>query len=73
MGRLVDNTDYTQLRQQVGTQAYVAKLLGVGVRTIQRRESGELPVTREAYLAIMVLAEDVGVEDIRLLPRLQGR
>jgi hypothetical protein len=65
MEKLIDNLEYTRLRKEVGTQAHVAKLPGIGLRTIQRRESGELPITREAYIAMMVLTEDESYEDDR--------
>jgi hypothetical protein len=53
-----DQLRYVTLRKMVGTQAHAASLLGVGIRTVQRRESGEIPITKEAGLAIRMLGED---------------
>lgn len=47
--------DYKSARQKLGTQKDVAAMLGVDYRTIQRREAGTIPITREAELAIMTL------------------
>lgn len=44
--------EYRSLRQLLGSQNQVAKMLQVGIRTIQRREAGEVPIFREAALAI---------------------
>ena len=44
---------YRKLRRSLGTQTDVAELLDVNIRTIQRRESGAIPVTWEAELAIL--------------------
>jgi hypothetical protein len=46
---------YKAERQRRGTQQGVAALLGVDYRTIQRRESGDIEITREAALAIRAL------------------
>lgn len=48
---------YKAERKLRGTQAIVAKLLGVHPVTITRRETGALPVTREAGLALLSLPE----------------
>lgn len=48
-------TQYKSERQQRGTQKAVAVLLGVDYRTVQRRESGEIEITREAELALLAL------------------
>jgi hypothetical protein len=53
-----DQLRYITLRKMLGTQAHAASLLGVGIRTVQRRESGETPITKEADLAIRMLGED---------------
>ena len=53
-----DQLRYVTLRKMVGTQAHAASLLGVGIRTVQRRESGVTPITKEADLAIRMLGED---------------
>ena len=47
---------YKAIRQSLGTQAKVAKQLGVARETISRRETGADRITKEAYLAIEELA-----------------
>jgi transcriptional regulator len=47
---------YITLRKQIGTQTQVADLLAVTARTVQRRERGAMPITREAWLAIEMLS-----------------
>lgn len=47
--------DYRKARQERGTQKGVALALGVDYRTVQRREAGEIEVTREAALALLAL------------------
>jgi hypothetical protein len=47
--------DYKLQRQRRGTQQGVAVLLGVDYRTIQRRECGDIEITREAELAMRAL------------------
>ena len=46
---------YRTARERCGTQAQVAELLGLSRITIIRREAGELPITKEAALAIRSL------------------
>jgi DNA-binding XRE family transcriptional regulator len=43
---------YHAIREPIGSQAIVAKFLGIAERTIQRRENGSLKIDREAELAI---------------------
>ena len=50
---LSDN--YRSERQRRGSQKGAALLLGVDWRTIQRREAGEVPITRETWLALCSL------------------
>ena len=47
--------EYKAARQLRGTQQGVAAKLGVHYHTIQKRESGEIPVTREAEIALLSL------------------
>ncbi len=47
--------EYKAARQLRGTQQGVAAKLGVHYHTIQKRESGEIPVTREAALALLAV------------------
>ena len=61
---------YITLRKQIGTQAQVADLLAVTARTVQRRERGAMPITREAWLAIEMLSASLYAPGaIRLTPR----
>ncbi len=47
--------DYKIQREQRGTQMIVAALLGISRITLSRRETGVLPISREAELAICAL------------------
>lgn len=47
--------EYKSARQQRGTQQGVALALGVDYRTVQRREAGDIPVSREAAVALLTL------------------
>lgn len=47
--------EYREIRKQIGTQAAAAKLLGVAMNTISRRELGSLQIGDEAQLAIIHL------------------
>ena len=40
------------------TQVQLATLLGVSLSTVQKRESGAVPINREAERAIMSLGDD---------------
>lgn len=46
---------YQRERQQRGTQAQVAELLGVNRVTVANRETGAQVITREAWLALCAL------------------
>ena len=49
--------EYTAARLAVGlTQQHLADALGVHIRSVQRREAGDFPITREAEMAIRTLA-----------------
>lgn len=50
-----DRHEYKQARRARGTQGAVAAALGVAVSTIARREAGDVPLTREAMLALLSL------------------
>jgi transcriptional regulator with XRE-family HTH domain len=52
--------DYKAARQQRGTQESVAALLGVARGTVARRETGALPIPREAELALLALPKIKG-------------
>jgi hypothetical protein len=45
-------SEYRSIRQSIGSQAEVAKLLGVAKSTVARRETSALPITMEAALSI---------------------
>ena len=46
---------YQSLRAKIGTRKEVSKLLGVHVRTIERREKGEIKISDEMVLALEML------------------
>jgi len=46
---------YTGLRSQIGSRAYVSKLLGINNATLWRREIGAHKITEEMVLALMML------------------
>ena len=48
-------TKYKTIRKQLGTQADVARRLGVARSTVAHRESGKMKITSEAALAISAL------------------
>lgn len=49
--------EYREIRQSLGlTQRELAERLGVDPQTISRRERGELPILREAVLAIRAVS-----------------
>ena len=50
-------TEYRTHREQIGTQAAAARVLGVARSTVIRREDGSMPITTEAALAITALAQ----------------
>lgn len=47
--------EYRTARQERGSQEKVAALLGVARSTVERREKGKMPITREACLALLAL------------------
>ena len=51
----MSNLEYKLERTKRGSQDEVAALLGVSRATINRREAGEQPVSREAELAMLHL------------------
>lgn len=50
-------TEYRTHRETIGTQAAAARNLGVARSTVIRREDGSMPITTEAALAIVALAQ----------------
>lgn len=63
---------YKTERQRRGTQQGVAAMLGVDYRTIQRREAGEIEITREAQLALLALPRSAGRRGQGGVPRNRG-
>ena len=61
---------YLALRQKIGTQSFVAKILGVSLRTVQRREKGEIAISNEAMIALFELVRSPRYEVLR---RIGGR
>ena len=60
--------DFVKWRESMGwSQQLAAHKLGVGLRTVQRREKGTLPITRETQLACRYLAILKAVNDQQLL------
>ena len=51
----MDAEKYKRERQRRGTQASVAAALDVQRETITRRETGDAPIHREAWLALLSL------------------
>jgi len=52
------HTEYRSIRAALGlTQAEIAKELGVSRETINRRESGEQPITKEAGMSLHLLSQ----------------
>lgn len=49
---------YATLRESVGTQAAVARMLGVTNKTISHRELGKIEIKPEAMTAIESLAQN---------------
>ena len=54
---MITPTKYRKLRQSIGTQTQVAEKLGISRSAIARRESGQFPITVEAWLALNVCAK----------------
>lgn len=48
--------DYRTIRESIGTQSAVSAALGVHRVTIAKRESGDMPITPEAALALEALS-----------------
>jgi DNA-binding transcriptional regulator YiaG len=47
--------EYHQLRESLGSQKEVSQRLGVNIRTVQRRETGEILITEEAVRSLNAL------------------
>lgn len=67
----MDKHEYKELRRRIGTWKKVAELTGENWRTIARRESGEIAVTRAAALTIQRL-EPTWFAEMPPLPQLEG-
>jgi hypothetical protein len=53
---MITPAEYQKVRETIGSQRDVAKLLGVDIRTIQRRECEEIAITSEATRALFSLS-----------------
>lgn len=53
---IVNKIEYAKVREGNGSQRDVARKLGVDIRTIQRREAGEIAITGEATRALLCLS-----------------
>jgi hypothetical protein len=51
----VNNIEYQRVRESIGSQRDVARMLGVDIRTVQRREAGDIIITFEATRALFCL------------------
>ena len=49
------SAEYAEKRRLRGSQRAVAKLLNVSHITVARRETGVIPITREAELALLAM------------------
>jgi predicted transcriptional regulator len=52
---MITPAEYQKVRETIGSQRDVAKMLGVDIRTIQRRERQEIALTFEATRALFSL------------------
>ena len=52
----VNNIEYQRVRESIGSQRDVSQRLGVDIRTVQRREAGEILITFEATRALFCLS-----------------
>ena len=55
--------EYKAIRTYIGTQSELAKMLGVSRRTIIKRETGAVKITREQQLALIGLAIELNGAD----------
>lgn len=63
--------EYKATREHLGTQAEVARLLGVNRVTVAKRENGTMAITTEAVLAIQTLRRPRGKrksENVKIMP-----
>ena len=63
-------TEYKATRERFGTQAEVARLLGVNRVTVAKRENGTMTITNEAVLAIQSLRRPRRVSKSENVPAL---
>lgn len=53
--RVLTSAEYHKIRESLGSQRDIAQQLGVDIRTVQRREAGEIVITFEATRALYCL------------------
>ena len=61
----MNSTAYAHARRARGTQAEVAKALGLTKVTLSRRERGVTPLSREMSLALAALPPKYGVAQLQ--------
>jgi len=64
------HNEYATVREKIGSQKDVARMLGVDIRTVQRRECGDIIITDEAVRALLSLTARSHIE--RLLGKLSA-
>ena len=53
----MDGKKYKKLREEIGSQEFVAKLLGVNKQTLSNRERGKYSIGKEQSWAILHLVQ----------------
>jgi len=61
---ILTHDEYHQVRESLGSQRDVAQRLGVDIRTVQRREAGEIIITYEATRALLCLIAIKMIEEM---------
>ena len=56
--------EYHQVRESLGSQRDVSERLGVDIRTVQRREAGEIIITFEATRALLCLSAINAIQEL---------
>lgn len=61
---ILTSADYARVRESIGSQRDVAQRLGVDIRTVQRREAGEILITQECCRALCALSAIAAVRQL---------
>ena len=56
VSNVLTSSEYHKVRESLGSQRDIAERLGVDIRTVQRREAGEIIITFEATRALLCLS-----------------